>query len=191
MAGDTISFRGETVPRTTSNLKGCGEFIVNGSFSLIGTIMSMLLDVGLSSTVSGVNNAFYKMFLNNYGLQDVSEGFLPSRIVSGYCYSYLFSGCTSLRNSPNLPAISMAESCYSYMFNGCTSLTTPPNLPATSIAVSCYSNMFNGCSSLTTAPALPATYMKGSAYHSMFKNCTSLVNAPELPATSADAYGYQ
>ena len=35
----------------------------------------------------------------------------------------MFSGCTSLRKAPELPANSLAKGCYSLMFFGCTSLS--------------------------------------------------------------------
>jgi hypothetical protein len=43
------------------------------------------------------------------------------------------------------------------MFSGCTSLKEAPELPATTLTVGCYEGMFNGCTSLIKAPELPAT----------------------------------
>ena len=60
----------------------------------------------------------------------------------------MFSGCTSLTITPDLPATTLASSCYSSMFSGCTSLTITPDLPATTLTDYCYYYMFNGCSSL-------------------------------------------
>ena len=85
-----------------------------------------------------------------------------------YCYSYMFQGCTSLTQTPELPATTLADYCYSYMFFGCTSLTQAPTLPATTLADSCYSNMFFSCTALTQAPALPATTLADSCYSYMF-----------------------
>ena len=39
-----------------------------------------------------------------------------------YAFYYLFDGCTSLVNAPELPATVLADYCYQYMFNGCTKL---------------------------------------------------------------------
>ena len=55
-----------------------------------------------------------------------------------YCYSYMFNGCSSLTQSPELPAETLADNCYYNMFSGCTSLTQAPELPATTLASSCY-----------------------------------------------------
>ena len=101
-----------------------------------------------------------------------------------FCGFYMFSGCTSLKTSPELPATTLASYCYQDMFYGCTSLTTTPELPATTLVSGCYQNMFYGCTSLTTAPELPATTLADSCYYMMFDGCTSLTTAPELPATT-------
>ncbi len=87
-----------------------------------------------------------------------------SMSMSGYCFSYMFSGCTSLTTAPELPATSLTEDCYEGMFSGCTGLTTAPNLPATSLASECYEYMFSGCTGLTTAPNLPATSLASHCY---------------------------
>lgn len=54
----------------------------------------------------------------------------------------------------------MAGSCYSYMFSGCTSLTTAPSLPATTLAGSCYNSMFHDCTSIKLAISQSREYDK-------------------------------
>jgi hypothetical protein len=51
-----------------------------------------------------------------------------------YCFFNLFSGCTSLETSPELPATTLFSFCYKDMFSGCTSLETAPTLPAETLA---------------------------------------------------------
>ena len=111
----------------------------------------------------------------------VESGAHPT--MANYCYLYMFYGCTSLTQTPALPATTLTIGCYGSMFYGCTSLTQAPALPATTLMISCYSNMFQGCTSLTQAPALPATTLTGYCYFSMFQGCTALTQAPALPAT--------
>ena len=111
----------------------------------------------------------------------VESGAHPT--MAKHCYLYMFYGCTSLTQTPALPATTLAIGCYGSMFYGCTSLTQAPELPATMLMISCYSNMFQGCTSLTQAPALPATTLTGYCYYYMFSGCTSLTQAPALPAT--------
>ena len=42
--------------------------------------------------------------------------------MATYCYEYMFSGCSSLIQAPELPATTLAFCCYKCMFNSCTSL---------------------------------------------------------------------
>ena len=49
----------------------------------------------------------------------------------------------------------MGKECYKSMFKGCTSLLESPALPATKLAVECYSDMFKGCTSLKDRSNLP------------------------------------
>ena len=105
-------------------------------------------------------------------------------------YLYLFSGCTSLIQAPELPATTLDSNCYASMFYGCTSLTQAPELPATTLAEYCYSNMFENCYGLTQAPTLPATTLATNCYSSMFYYCNNLTQPPELPATNLAEYCY-
>ena len=111
-------------------------------------------------------------------------------VSSAYCYQYMFYGCTSLVQAPELPATVLSQRCYYNMFCDCTSLVQAPELPATALSQRCYASMFNGCSSLIQAPELPATTLADSCYEGMFYGCTSLVQAPELPATELNEYCY-
>ena len=149
---------------------------------------------GTGNTVITGNNQNYRWILtgsnitcigNIENLLDyatVTSGSHPT--MAAFCYSGMFSGCTSLTQAPALPATTMADYCYQYMFRSCTALTQAPALPATMLAALCYSGMFDGCTSLTQAPALPATTMAGKCYSGMFYGCTSLTQAPALPATT-------
>lgn len=115
-----------------------------------------------------------------------------SNSCNSYCYKSLFQNCTSLINSPELPALKLKIWCYAYMFKNCTSLTKAPELPATTLYDYCYCEMFNNCSSLTLPPELPATILASHCYSCMFQNCVSLNEAPELPATNCTeaCYGH-
>ncbi len=106
-------------------------------------------------------------------------------------FCYLFSGCSSLDSTLELPAMVLAQNCYEGMFQQCTSLEMVPELPATNLSPYCYYSMFSG-SALKVAPKLPATNLVEHCYYCMFTDCTSLEVAPELPATtlSDGCYGY-
>ena len=138
------------------------------------------------------NYAFLGLFSRATKITSAINLQLVEDILTPYCYSSMFYGCTSLTTAPaTLPATTLAEGCYQRMFDGCTSLTTAPALPATTLAQSCYQGMFNGCTSLTTAPALPATTLTEGCYGNMFYNCTALTTAPALPATTLAQSCYQ
>ena len=107
-----------------------------------------------------------------------------------YCYSFMFDGCTSLTQAPELPATTLANTCYAQMFYNCTSLTQASELPSTTLAYGCYAQMFYNCTSLTQAPELPATTLADYCYQNMFQNCSSLTQAPELPATTLADFCY-
>ena len=104
--------------------------------------------------------------------------------MATHCYEYMFSGCSSLIQAPELPATTLAANCYKNMFSGCSSLIQAPELPATTLADNCYEYMFYKCSSLIQAPELPATTLAANCYAFMFYECPSLIQAPELPATT-------
>ena len=110
--------------------------------------------------------------------------------MATHCYEYMFSGCSSLIQAPELPATTLADNCYEYMFYKCSSLIQAPELPATTLAANCYEHMFSGCSSLIQAPELPATTLADNCYEYMFYKCSSLIQAPELPATTLAANCY-
>lgn len=68
-------------------------------------------------------------------------------------YFGMFKGCTELVKPPKeLPATTLQYQCYRFMFSGCTSMTESPIIRATSFGNSEYgtcSRMFENCSSLS------------------------------------------
>ena len=68
--------------------------------------------------------------------------------LSSWCFSSLFSSCSSLTSVPKLSATILSDSCYRGMFVLCTNIETLPNLPATNLAGYCYMSMFNSCSKI-------------------------------------------
>ena len=109
----------------------------------------------------------------------------PTNNIDGGSCREMFSGCTSLRYAPELPATSVPVGGYYSMFSGCTSLLAAPELPATTVATSGYYKMFENCSAMVTGPSeLPATTMTANCYYAMFSGCSSLANAPEIKAVT-------
>ena len=142
----------------------------------MGNVMSLIYgDNFVNQTdLTGINNAFYRLFYQNTKLISAENLILPAITLSEYCYNQMFQGCTSLTTAPELPATTLASYCYANMFRSCTSLTTAPELHATTMQDWCYGWMFGNCTSLRTAPELPATTLVTYCYTNMFNNCSSL-----------------
>lgn len=49
---------------------------------------------------------------------------LPATTLAGFCYYFIFYGCTSLTQAPKLPATTLADYCYAYMFLNCSNLAS-------------------------------------------------------------------
>ena len=146
-----------------------------------------LVDYKNYETANTSNARFCNLFSGCSQLTSSPD--LPATTLATKCYFNMFCDC-SLTAAPALPATILAKSCYFNMFYNCKSLTAAPALPATELAESCYTGMFNTCESLTTAPALPATKLAETCYACMFQNCKDLKTAPALPATELAPYCY-
>ena len=149
---------------------------------LKGNIMSLIFGYDAKNKDELLTGRFTAKFSGWRGLVSVNSNFLPFTTLVDYCYSSMFSGCTSLVNAPELPATTLAVYCYSDMFRGCSSLISAPELPATTLVNSCYDEMFFQCTNLnyikalfTTAPSL--TYTKN--WVSYVPNTGTFVKNPE------------
>ena len=57
------------------------------------------------------------MFRNSTNLESVPTDLLSHVTkLEPYCYFSMFSGCTKLKNAPDLPAATLVTSCYETMF---------------------------------------------------------------------------
>ena len=183
--GDNVLYlRGTGNTVITGNNESYRWVLTGSDISCTGNIEN-LLDY---STVESGNHPTMANYCYSYMFSGctslIQAPTLPATTLESGCYYYMFQGCTSLIQTPALPATTLANNCYYSMFQGCTSLTQAPALPATTLAWNCYWRMFQGCTSLTQAPALPVTRLAESCYYSMFQDCTSLTQAPSLPATT-------
>ena len=172
-------------------LRGTGNSVITGSINYrwvltgsdircIGNIENLLdyATVKAGNHPTMANYCYFYMFSGCTSLTQAPD--LPATTLVHFCYNNMFSG-TSLTKAPALPAATLATNCYYEMFQDCTTLTQAPALPATTLATNCYDNMFSG-TALTQAPALPATTLADYCYNDMFKGCKSLTQAPALPA---------
>ena len=176
---DKVYFRGS---RSQQGFDNYIQFNMTGKLSAGGNINSLLshdesiykniTDYTTFETANG--QTFYRLFFNQTSLYDVSALKLSTNKLSITCYGEMFCGCTSLINTPELPATNLANECYTSMFSGCTSLTQAPVLQATLLEHSCYMSMFENCTSLVQAPILPAAFSADYCYRWMFDGCAKL-----------------
>ena len=180
---DRVYIKSDYVKDTSYNPR----FVFNGDGARLrarGNIASLIYGTDntyVNKYTSTEEYCYNYMFSGCTSLTQAPE--LPATTLANYCYHQMFYGCTSLTQAPELPATALANYCYFQMFSGCTSLIQALELLATTLAGGCCQSMFEGCTSLTQAPKLPATTLAYMCYASMFKDCTSLTRAPELPAT--------
>ena len=169
------------------------NFVITGDVSISGSVMGLLDNGTKSKYYIPSNYCFNKLFANSKGITGIYNKFLPATILTDYCYHYMFYGCTSLKNAPELPATTLATNCYSFMFDGCSDLTVCPKLLSRNLADECYLYMFANCKNLITVPnGLQALNLKYGCYTGMFQNCSSLTITPDLPAKelSSSCYKY-
>lgn len=110
----------------------------------------------------------------------------------GECCNSMFSGCTALETVPQnlLPSYRVEQGGYKYMFDGCTSLLNAPDLPGSVSGLGqgsteCYKSMFSNCTSLTKSPVLGSTTVATRCYENMFSNCTNLTEITCLATSTS------
>lgn len=131
-------------------------------------------------------STFGSLFKNSTHLISAKNLLLAVGGTTFNCYAYMFSGCTSLVEAPELPAKEAGNYCYCAMFNTCRSLLKAPDLPATILRTGCYDAMFQSCTSLVETPVLPAIEGANACYYAMFYSCSSLRKA----TCYLDVYNY-
>ena len=175
----------------TGNSENYRWVITGSDIACIGNIENLLdyATVASGDHPTMANSCYEYMFYGCTSLTQAPE--LPATTLAYACYQSMFYGCTSLTQAPELPARTLVNNCYYYMFRDCTNLIQPPELPATTLANSCYRGMFQNCTSLTQAPELPAMTLADYCYQTMFRNCSSLTQAPALPVMTLANYCYR
>lgn len=189
----TIPVGGRVYWKGTGNMLGksrdvsWSQFSSTGTFDAVGNIMSLLYgDSGFESRTyfnrTNGDVVFNRLFYQSK-IVDAHELLLPATQLYSRDYASMFSGCTSLLTTPELPALNTPTGCYGNMFQGCTALKKGPSkILLSATGMQAMVNMFSGCTSLVMAPELPATTLTTGCYNSMFYNCKALTRAPVLPA---------
>ena len=123
----------------------CGNIKLSGDgiCSVKGNIMSLVFGDNFSNKkdLSGYDYIFNNLLSNNsINLIDVSKLILPAKILSPYCYSYMFYGCDKIKRSPVLSTKTLYEGCYSHIFYGCKRLNQIIMLATNTNADKCLEN---------------------------------------------------
>ena len=183
-------------------------FYTTRQFDVSGNIMSLIYGDNFKEKYSlpygGYN--LQKLFYQNTRLVNAENLVLPAKKLTTDCYFSMFSGCTSLKTAPKLPATTLAEGCYSYMFKNTNVLPDTSNIDFTSQTVLASGGLIGlfGGTKVTDADlmrilpknsnnkyCLPATTLASYCYSYMFVGCKNLTTAPELPATTLVKNCYQ
>ena len=170
--------------KSTSLAKGCYSSMFSGCKSLTFVPENLLPAENLAPS------CYMSMFS---GTSLTAAPKLPAKVLTSYCYYYMFASCENLASVPELPATSLEANCYEGMFYNCIGLTSVPEdlLPVKTLTEGCYKSMFSYCKGLTSTPALQATALAKDCYASMFSMCTNLVTVPEvLPAKTLAEFCY-
>ena len=120
--GGKMYFRNDT--RKFSGLTNYITFSPSVSSNVGGDIRTLSNYLDVNSETTPQSYMFYKLFYNNKYIVDASNLRLSYTTLASYCYSWMFTGCSSLTSAPELPATTLADYCYMYMFDGCSSLTS-------------------------------------------------------------------
>ena len=107
---------------TPTSSAGIGTFSSTGQFEAYGNTMSLVYGDDFENNTTISNYQFLKLFYNCTNLTDVQNLILPATITKSRCYQNMFSGCTSIVDTPLLSASSLEFYCYYQMFQGCSSL---------------------------------------------------------------------
>lgn len=129
---------------------------ITGVSKVGGNIMSLLYGSSFNGNERDFPQSKWYVFVHLFissTLISSDKLLLPATQLTQYCYCGLFDGCSSLVNTPELPASTLAENCYEAMFRNCA-ITTAPDLNADSFVIGCYSYMFYNCVNLTYVKCL-------------------------------------
>lgn len=92
-------------------------------FGMFEYVPITTLPSGLLPATTLADSCYREMFYHAPLITVPSDLMSNASTLASNCCRAMFSGCTSLRNSPDLNAATLVTECYRVMFNGCTSIT--------------------------------------------------------------------
>lgn len=180
-ANQKIYFKSDNDTPLWSDSTVYTSFCVSATNSSSGTPVFFKVGGRLPSLFNNNEQALMAGAFAYSSVSDASELILPATTLSTTsCYRGMFKACTSLVETPILPATQLSEHCYRGMFTNCSSLKIAHDLPATRLYDYSYALMFQGCTSLVVPPEMDATTAGYRSCAQMFYHDTSLEVAPRL-----------
>lgn len=167
----------------------------SNAFHIGGNIMSLFYDSDFKDKTAfdeKYSAHCVGMFYNSVGFVDASELVLPATTLTKWSYGHMFQQSAQLMYPPNihLDDIQAGSAC-KYMFYGCTSLIETPELWATTHNGKsyCYDYMFTNCSALSTIRIHLLTW--GGSNRSVFSgvSLTGTIYMPKDATWKPSSYG--
>ncbi|MBE6332382.1 MAG: hypothetical protein E7070_08780 [Bacteroidales bacterium] len=151
-----VYFRAKTVNATFStDASNYYKFSTTGSFSLTGSIASLMANPEYAHDIWAANASLYlKQQFPVYYASGIKA------IPSTYMFANLFRGCTYLTDvsALDMPSTTLKTGCYYGMFYGCSQITASPELPAKTLVEACYALMFYNCTNLKRVTSSASTF---------------------------------
>ena len=142
--GDKIYMRGSNpngIGQTETNVS---KFIMTGSISVRGNIMTLIDKVGETLIIPS-NYCFRNLFRQCTSLVEANIS-LPATTLTNGCYDNIFRDCSNLEIGPiELPALNIPQLAYRSFFGGCSKLAKAPVLYGVTLGVGSYENILGGC----------------------------------------------
>lgn len=183
--GDKMYCYGTCSPGYFDGSDQYSQFIISRGNVALGGHMCTLYYPSIS--YSCPQYCFYKLFMNCYGVKDISNLVLPSDIGKN-SFSQTFSGTQITSFSENYIS-NVTECSFLATFNNCTSLTTVNAFnniinsgKNNSYRSNAFNQIFSGCTSLVNVNAfnIDDDYVSINQYTDSFSGCSSLVDASNI-----------
>jgi hypothetical protein len=111
-----VYFKNNSVPISFSTSQNDYYKFTASDYVNAGGNITSLIDKSMTINTSNEYD-FYNLFYQNTNLRNVNKLYLGNyTTLAKYCYKQMFYGCTSLTQTPILPATTLADYCYESMF---------------------------------------------------------------------------
>ena len=185
--GDKVYFRGDNPNGFNVFSNGSPEkfsyFVLTGSLYCHGDAQTLVDGDNVTSVAKSMPMFSEGVFTGRTSPSLLSTPSLTASVLTPYCYSGIFSGCTSLLTVAEMPKLTIIpEGSLMFMYGKCTSLVETVDMSSvTAIDVFGCAGMYQACNSLTSAAEMPLLTTIGEASCSLiYYECRSLVSSADM-----------